>query len=139
MMMEHFSRAAKETNKRFKVVQNAEHQEEDGEIPLPPQETAEKQVESTKPTIEFNVEKIIQLQNETDELINTIDSRNETEDEPIKAVMESETKEAGRLDTECDLDVQVIAEKDESSLDTDLLSALGGNSDVEGKMNSSNP
>ena len=53
--------------------------------------------------------------------------------------MESETKEAGRLDTECDLDVQVIAEKDESSLDTDLLSALGGNSDVEGKMNSSNP
>lgn len=133
MMMEHLSRAAKETNKRFKVVQNAEHQEKDGEIPLPPQEMVEKQVESTKPTIEFNVEKIIQLQNETDELINTIDSRNETEDEPIKGVMESETKEAVRLDTECDLDVQVIAEKDESSLETNLLSALGGNSDVEGE------
>ncbi|PFH80439.1 hypothetical protein COI61_03845 [Bacillus cereus] len=133
MMMEHFSRAAKETNKRFKVVQNAEYQEKDGEIPLPPQETVENQVESTKPTIEFNVEKIIQLQNETDELINTIDSRNETEDEPIKGVMESETKEAVRLDTECDLDVQVIAEKDESSLETNLLSALGGNSDVEGE------
>ncbi|MGE6960528.1 TerB N-terminal domain-containing protein [Bacillus thuringiensis] len=133
MMMEHFSRAAKETNKRFKVVQNAEYQEKDGEIPLPPQETVENQVESTKPTIEFNVEKIIQLQNETDELINTIDSRNETEDELIKGVMESETKEAVRLDTECDLDVQVIAEKDESSLETNLLSALGGNSDVEGE------
>ncbi|MFM2566407.1 TerB N-terminal domain-containing protein [Bacillus sp. GX] len=133
MMMEHFSRAAKETNKRFKVVQNAEHQEKDGEIPLPPQETVEKQVESTKPTIEFNVEKIIQLQNETDELINTIDSRNETEDEPIKGVMESEMKEAVRLDTEYDLDVQVTAEKDESSLETNLLSALGGNSDVEGE------
>lgn len=132
-MMERFSKAAKETNKRFKVVQKSEPQEEGGEIPLPPQDTVEKQVEPAQSTIDFNVEKIMQLQAETEELIHTINSRSETEVEAITVVVESETKEEIQLEVESDSDIQVITEKDEPTLKTDLMSVLGGYNDVEGE------
>lgn len=133
MMMEHFSKSAKEVNKRFKVVQESEPQEKGGKIPQPPQELAEKQEELTKPTIEFNVENIIQLQTENEELINTIDSRTETDDVLTNMDLEYETKKEVLLDTEYDLIGKTTTDKDNSNLEVDILSALGGNNDVEGE------
>ncbi|MED2037497.1 TerB N-terminal domain-containing protein [Bacillus wiedmannii] len=133
IMMEHFSKAAKEVNKRFKVVQDSEPQEKGGKIPLPPQGMDEKQGEATKPTIDFNLENIMQLQIENEELINTIDSGTETDEVLTNMDIEYETKKEVLLDTEYDLAVQPTTNKEESNLEVDILSALGGYNDIEGE------
>lgn len=133
IMMGHFSKAAKEVNKRFKVVQDSEPQEKGGKIPLPPQGMDEKQGEATKPTIDFNIENIMQLQTENEELINTIDSRTETDEVLTNMDIEYETKKEVLLDTEYDLAVQPTTNKEESNLEVDILSALGGYNDIEGE------
>lgn len=133
IMMEHFSKAAKEVNKRFKVVQDSEPQEKGGKIPLPPQEMDEKQGEATKSTIDFNLENIMQLQTENEELINTIDSRTETDEVLINVDIEYEPKKEVLLDTDYDLAVQFATNKEESNLEVDIFSALGGYNEVEGE------
>ncbi|MER2079693.1 TerB N-terminal domain-containing protein [Psychrobacillus psychrotolerans] len=78
MMLEHFTPVAKETTKRFKVVQKAENLEGYGNIPPPPKENP---VPEQRPVIEFNSANIKTFQAETEELIAIFNARSTEEEE----------------------------------------------------------
>ncbi|MBW8352064.1 TerB N-terminal domain-containing protein, partial [Bacillus sp. IITD106] len=130
MVMERFSKKAKDANKRFKVVQQSEAVEQGVEIPSPPPE--EKQEEPKKAQIEFDKEKISKLQSDTEGLIQIINARSEVEQ---------------KVDNEPSNKVNPVAEKEEvektdpnpkiienQPSQVDVFSALGGtDGDFEGE------
>ena len=130
MMMERFSKKAKDANKRFRVVQQSEAVEQGGEIPPPPSE--ENQEEPKKSQIEFDKEKISKLQSDTEGLIQIINTRSEVEQE---------------VDNEPSIEMNPVAEKEEvektnpnpeiienQPSQVEVFSVLGGtDGDVEGE------
>ncbi|WP_338653520.1 TerB N-terminal domain-containing protein [Sporosarcina psychrophila] len=92
MMVEHFTPVAKETTKRFKVVQKAGNREGYGKIPPPPEVTP---VSEHRPVIEFNSANIKAFQEETEELIAIFNARSTEEDDTPGFAAEGDTSTYG--------------------------------------------
>ncbi|GIN92549.1 hypothetical protein J22TS1_36000 [Siminovitchia terrae] len=130
MMMERFSKKAKDANKRFKVVQQSEAVEQGGEIPSPPPE--EKQEKLKKSQIEFDKEKISKLQSDTEGLIQIINVRSEVEQEVDNQPSNKVNPVAEKEEVEKTDPNPKIIENQPSQVD--VFSALGGtDGDVEGE------
>ncbi|MCG3086356.1 TerB N-terminal domain-containing protein [Sporosarcina cyprini] len=130
MMMELFTKKAKDANKRFKVVQQSEAVEQGGEIPSPPPE--ERQEEPKKFQIEFDKEKISKLQSDTEGLIQIINSRSEAEHEADNEPSNEENPVTEKEEVEKTDSNQKILENQSSQVD--VFSVLAGtDGDVEGE------
>ncbi|MFJ8103914.1 TerB N-terminal domain-containing protein [Lysinibacillus sp. NPDC096212] len=157
MMMEHFTPVAKETTKRFKVVQKAENSEGYGKIPPPPEEVP---VPEQRPVIEFNSANIKAFQAETEELIAIFNERSTEEDDALGFTSKGDTSPYGgntstkyvtnietmkvRMDTE-ETDNQVAGDTEHSSIGetvpptgtssspADIFFALEGGGSVAGE------
>ncbi|KZE37798.1 hypothetical protein AV656_09725 [Bhargavaea cecembensis] len=130
MMMDRFSKKAKDANKRFKAVQQSETNEQGGEIPSPP--LIEEKEEPKKSQIEFDKEKISKLQSDTEGLIQIINKRSEEELEVDNKASNEVNLVAGNEGVEKNnLHPQIIENQPSQE---DVFSALGGTKgDVEGE------